>query len=150
MGCGDSKASCLAVAQAEAPSQSPQRTALGQQDLEALATIPFTDYGPEQDFVIGKLLGKGSFGKVYHVVARNTDSEEIATSSSSEDGDGSRRRQDNAYALKVIEIGKGVKATSIVREWRVLEHLRHHPACVRYFKTYRTRDAVSFVFELMP
>jgi serine/threonine protein kinase len=42
-----------------------------------------------------------------------------------------------------------IKATSIHREWNVLEHTGHHPYVVDYKGTYKTKENVSFVLELM-
>lgn len=73
------------------------------------------------------LLGKGSFGVVYL---------------------GRHRQTGEAVAIKLMRRGK-VKATSIAREFTVLQHLGLHPAIVGYRGAYKTAEEVAFVFELM-
>jgi serine/threonine protein kinase len=93
---------------------------------DALAAIRET--GPvKKDFALGELLGKGSFGDVYRAISR---------------------RNGELVAVKLMDRSK-IKATSIAREYNVLEHLGHHPYVVGYRGTYKTRETVAFVLEIM-
>lgn len=49
-------------------------------------------------------------------------------------------------AIKVMDRSR-IKATSINREYTVLEALGHHPSVVRYLGTYKTWATVSFAME---
>lgn len=81
----------------------------------------------ETDYVVGDLLGKGSFGSVYV---------------------GTHRETQELVAVKIMDRGR-IKSTSIEREWTVLEHLGKHENVVEFKGAYATSKEVCFVLEIM-
>lgn len=94
---------------------------------DSLSLMPDTGTGPEGQYAVGELIGKGSFGKVYA---------------------GLRLDDGAEAALKVMDRSR-VKGSSIYREWNVLRHLGSHPAIVEYKGAFKTQGEVTFVFENM-
>ena len=78
-------------------------------------------------YIIGPMIGKGSFGSVYIGTSKVWPHEEVA--------------------IKVMDRAK-VKATSIEREERVLKRLGFHKNIVQFKGLYKTEKEVSFVLEL--
>jgi serine/threonine protein kinase len=92
------------------PGGSHAATATAAVDASApdpLKEIPDTPDGVRGDYRLAEVIGKGSFGTVFRAT---------------------HRRTGEAVAVKVMDRGK-IKASSIYREYNVLEHLGHHP-CV--------------------
>ena len=94
---------------------------------DPLKDIPDTPDGVRADFKLSEICGKGSFGTVFRAT---------------------HRRTGEVVAVKVMDRAK-IKASSIYREFNVLEHIGHHPWVVGYKGTYKTKESVSFVLEFM-
>ena len=91
--------------------------------------IPLTSYKTTFKIQSGNtgLLGTGSFGKVYRA---------------------SHRKTHSSVAIKVLE-RKSIKASSIYREWSVLEEIGAHPSIVEYRGTFKSRSEIAFAFEVL-
>jgi hypothetical protein len=106
---------------------------------DPLAGLPMQQGSPSRHYIVGPLLGRGSFGLVYQATAKMAKGV---------------RGLEREVALKVMDRGR-IKPASIFREYSVLEHVfaadggRGHPAVVAYRGAYKEPEAVTFVFEKM-
>lgn len=97
-----------------------------QPEEDPLRDIPDTP-DVRVDYLVKELIGKGSFGICYRAISKV---------------------HGRVVVLKSLD-RKAIKASSIHREWSVLENLGSHPYVVGYHGTYKTATNVSFVLEYM-
>ncbi|PLW50752.1 hypothetical protein PCASD_00744 [Puccinia coronata f. sp. avenae] len=86
-----------------------------------------------KDFIVGDILGEGSYSTVYHVTDKQSPNKE--------------------YALKVLDkrhIQKEKKTKYVAIERDTLNLLDHHPGCIRLYSTFQDESSLYYLLEYAP